>query len=66
MIDLLISLIIFCIIFGLIYWLVMQLGLPAPFMRVIQICMILIAVLVLLSYFGGYLPAPHDHAVLVR
>lgn len=65
MISLLISLIIFCIVFGLIYYLVMQLGLPAPFMRIIQICMILIALLVVLSYFTGYLPPLHQ-SVLVR
>lgn len=59
MISMLIGLIIFCIIFGLIYYLVMQLGLPAPFMKIVQICMILIAILVLVSYFGGYLPGYH-------
>jgi hypothetical protein len=61
MIDLLITLIIFCIVFGLIYYLVMMLALPAPFMRIIQVAMILIAILMILSYLGGYLPEPGFH-----
>lgn len=67
MIDLLIGLIIFCIIGGLLYYLVMLLPLPAPFKTIVQVAFILIAILVLLSYFTGYLPGPyHEHAVVVR
>lgn len=66
MVDLLITLIIFAIVFGLLYYLVMLLPLPAPFKTIVQIGFILIAILVLLSYVTGYLPAPHEHAILVR
>jgi len=65
MIELLISLIIFCIIGGLLYYLVMLLPLPAPFKTIAQVGFILIAILVVLSYFTGYLPAP-GRGVIVR
>lgn len=66
MIDILISLIIFCIITGLLYYLVMLLPLPAPFKTVIQVAFILIAIVILLSYLGGYLPYSHHEALVVR
>lgn len=63
MIETLISLIIVCIVFGLIYYLVTLLPIPAPFKRIIDIAFILIAILLLLGYLGGYVP---HHAVIVR
>lgn len=65
MIDVLISLIIFCIIGGLLYYLVMLLPLPDPFKRIAQVGFILIAILVVLSYFTGYIPMHHE-AVVIR
>lgn len=59
MISILNSLIIFCIVFGLLYYLVMLLPLPAPFKTIAQVGFILIAILVVLSYFTGYLPSEH-------
>ena len=66
MVDILISLIIFCVVGGLIYYLVMLLPLPAPFKTIIQVAFILIAIIILLSYLGGYLPGPHEHAIIAR
>lgn len=66
MINVLISIIIICIVLGLLYWLVMMLPIPAPFKNIVNVAFILIAILVVLSYFGGYLPGPHEHAVVVR
>lgn len=63
MIEVLISLVIFVIVYGLIYYLVMLIPLPAPFNKLVQIGMILIAVIYLLGFLGGFLPEPvHYHA----
>lgn len=64
MISLLISLIIFCIVFGLLYYLVMMLPIPAPFKNIVQVAFILIAILVILSYFMGYLPSPGERVIV--
>lgn len=63
MIDILISLIIFAIVFGLIYYLVMLLPIPEPFSKIVQIGFILIAIVVLLGFLGGYVPEPGHYRI---
>lgn len=48
----LIQLLVIIIVAGLIYWLVMQFPLPAPFRKIAQIIMIVIAILWLLGTVG--------------
>ncbi len=57
MIDALISIIVFCIVGGLLYWLVLELPIPDPFRKIIQVAMILIMILLILSvFYTGGLP----------
>jgi len=58
MIEALISIIILCVVLGIVYWLIMELGLPEPFNKIARICFILIALLIVLSYVGGYTDFP--------
>lgn len=58
MIPLLVQLIVFCIVCGLIYYLITLLPLPEPFKQIVVVCVILIFILVLLSFFMGALPMP--------
>lgn len=53
MISVLVYIIVICIICGLLYWVAMQLPLPDPFGRIVQVCILVIGVLlVVLALLG--------------
>ena len=62
MIGLLISIIILAVVLYLIWWLISLLGLPEPILRVVTVCFVLIAILLLLGLLpiGGY---PYHYAL---
>lgn len=57
--DILISLIVALIVFGLIYWAIGLLPIPQPIKNIINVLCILVLVLYLLGFLGGYSPVVH-------
>lgn len=60
----LITLVIYIIIIGLVFWVLWwaldAIGIPEPFNKVIRVVLILAAVLIMLNFLLGFLPAaPH-------
>lgn len=67
MIAVLVNIIILLIVMGLLYWLVTLLPLPAPFPTIIQVAFVIIAILIVLSMFAGWVPPIGvGHTVLLR
>ncbi|MET0721504.1 MAG: hypothetical protein ABWY64_11800 [Tardiphaga sp.] len=53
MISVLVYIIVICIVMGLLYWIALQLPLPEPFGRIVQVCILVIGVLlVVLALLG--------------
>jgi hypothetical protein len=64
-ISIIINLIIWAILLGLVYWIVLQLPIPEPFLTMVRILFLALALLVVLSLFGiisvGTLPILYKH-----
>ncbi len=58
MIGFLASVITLAVVFGLVYWLVSMLPLAEPFLTLVRVCAILIAILLVLGIATGHVGLP--------